>query len=185
MNTSKRDLLAATLTLLGAGCASVPMATPQQDQEAKQFKVSPDRANVYVYRNESIGAAVKFDLLVDAIPLGTTAAKTFFVVPLAPGTHTLTSKAENTIDLPVQVEAGKNYFFWQEVKLGLLMARTSLNPVDEATGRAGVLECKLAQSASQALEAKPGCTQASDCKGSRACVEGTCVEPKPAGVPSS
>lgn len=43
------------------------------------------------------------------------------------------------------MQAGKNYFVWQEVKMGLWMARSALQTVDEATGRKGVAECKRIQ----------------------------------------
>ncbi len=41
---------------LVSGCASVPMATPEQDAAARNFAVKPDMANIYVYRNETMGA---------------------------------------------------------------------------------------------------------------------------------
>jgi hypothetical protein len=63
------------------------------------------------------------------------------VVP--PGEHKLITKAENDAILPLMVVAGRNYFVWQEVKMGLLAARANLQLVDEATGRKGVEECKL------------------------------------------
>ena len=35
----------------------------------------------------------------------------------------------------VTAEAGKNYFVWQEVKVGFIKARNSLQVVDDQTGR--------------------------------------------------
>ena len=130
-------------TALVTGCASVPMASPEHDARAKAFSVKPDKANLYIYRNEAFGAAVKIDVALNGKPIGETAAKTYFVLEVAPGKHTLTSKAENTEVLDVSTEPGKNYFIWQEVKLGLLFARNKLQLVDEATGKAGVAECNL------------------------------------------
>ena len=37
---------------------------------------------------------------------------------------------------------GKAYYIWQEVKMGMWMARTLVQEVDEETGRKGVGECK-------------------------------------------
>ena len=51
-----------------------------------------------------------------------------------------------TLALTLDVEQGKQYFIWQEVKMGLLYARNLLQEVDESVGRAGVLECKMIQS---------------------------------------
>jgi hypothetical protein len=40
----------------------------------------------------------------------------------------------------------KNYFVWQEVKMGMFAPRSLLQLVDEGKGRAGVSECKLIES---------------------------------------
>ena len=42
--------------------------------------------------------------------------------------------------------AGKSYYVWQEVKMGMWMARSQLQEVDEQTGRKGVAECKRTHS---------------------------------------
>jgi hypothetical protein len=40
----------------------------------------------------------------------------------------------------------KNYFVWQQVKMGMFAARSLLQIVDEGRGRARVSECKLIES---------------------------------------
>jgi len=134
-------LLASTVFV--TGCASVPMASGERDEQTKTFSVKPDKANIYVYRNESMGAAVKMDVDFDGKPIGQTVAKSYFALEVAPGKHTLISKAENDSVLDVAAEAGKNYFIWQEVKMGLLYARNKLQLVDDATGKTGVSDCRL------------------------------------------
>ena len=129
--------------VLASGCASVPMASPERDSAAKSFSVKPGKANIYVYRNESMGAAIKFTLALDGKLVGSTASKTYVLLEVDPGKHTLISKAENDSVLAVTAASGRNYFVWQEVKMGMLSARSSLQLVDEATGKAGVAECKL------------------------------------------
>lgn len=126
-----------------AGCASVPTASVERDAQAKSFSVKPDKASVYVYRNESMGGAVKMAVEVDGQKIGETAAKTYMMLDVAPGKHKLVSKSENDSVLELQAEAGKNYFVWQEVKMGVLYARSKLQLVDDATGRAGVGECSM------------------------------------------
>lgn len=132
----------AYLALL-TGCASVPMASPELDSKAKSFNVAPGKSNIYIYRNENFGAAMKLAVVVDGKALGQTAAKTYFAVEVEPGKHTVVSMAENTSNLDLVTEVGKNYFVWQEVKMGVLSARSKLQLVDEATGKAAVGECKL------------------------------------------
>jgi len=126
-----------------AGCASVPMASPDADKAAKQFMPPPGKANLYVYRNESMGAAIKMGVYVDEKPIGQTASKTYFQIPLAPGKHKVRGHAETNSEVEVDAQAGKNYFVWQEVKMGAMSARNKLQIVDEATGKKGVNECKL------------------------------------------
>lgn len=127
-----------------SGCASVPTADPAADSAAKTFAApAPGKAGVYVYRNESMGAAVKMDVFIDGRHLGETAAKTYFYAEVDPGIREVKGKAENESAQRFEAVAGRLYYFWQEVKMGVMFARNELKMVDEATGKAGVLESKL------------------------------------------
>jgi hypothetical protein len=138
-----RALLLAVSAVLASACASVPMATLEADQAAKQFRPPSGMVGVYVYRNESMGGAVRMSVTLDGYLLGDTAAKTFLYTPVAPGRHLLVSKTENDSELVFEATAGANAFVWQEVKMGILSARSQLTLMDDAAGKAGVLECKL------------------------------------------
>ena len=135
-------ICAISLTLFG--CASVPMGDAAKDAELKSFTARPGMAGLYIYRNENFGGAIRMDVEVDGKPVGQTAAKTYFYKEVAPGKHTVTSKSENTDTIEVETVAGKLYYIWQEVKMGLLYARTKLSLVSEEEGRKGVLESSLA-----------------------------------------
>lgn len=136
-----------TITVLGAtlltGCASVKMASPNDDAKAKTFATNSNQANLYIYRNESMGGAVRMAVEMDGKEIGKTASKTYLVTSVSPGKHTLISKAENDSSLDLNAEAGKNYYVWQEVKMGLLSARSKLQLVDATQGQAGVKESQL------------------------------------------
>ena len=141
-----KNIVVASVLVASAivsGCASVPMANPERDTQAKTFSVKPNKANIYIYRNESMGAAIKMPVAVDGKLVGDTAAKTYLLVEVNPGAHKIVSKTENDSTLDVNAEANKNYFVWQEVKMGGFSARSQLQLVDEATGKAAVNECKL------------------------------------------
>lgn len=147
MKTGRRTLFLAllfTASLLG-GCASVPMAPLDDDARAKTFSVREGRSNIYVYRDESFGGAILMTVALDGRVAGQTGPKTYFLFEVEPGTHEVSSIAENTSVLKLSTEAGKAYYVWQEVKMGVWMARTQLQQVDETTGRKGVAECKRAQ----------------------------------------
>jgi hypothetical protein len=145
MISARRALTTAALLLLAA-CATVPKASPERDLSAKQFAAPPKgKAALYVFRNESMGGAVKMSLQLDGAPLGETGAKTFHWVTIAPGKHTLMGKAENESAIDFTAKAGENVFVWQEVKMGLFSARNRLQLVDDERGHAGVAECELAE----------------------------------------
>jgi len=133
-------------TAFGAtGCASVPMASPEADKAAKAFTVDSSKANLYIYRSESFGAAIKMPVLLDNAGIGSTAAKTYIFRQVDPGQHIIISNTENTATLTVDAKAGQNHFVWQEVKMGAFSAGSALHLVDEAKGKAEVAKCKLVQ----------------------------------------
>ena len=128
-----------------AGCASVPMASITEDAAAKTFAVPPGKSSIYVYRNETFGAGVPMTVALNGKVAGQTGAQTYFVFQVDPGAHEVSSISENTAVLRLTTEPGKPYFVWQEVKMGLWMARSQLQQVSDDVGRKGVAECKLAQ----------------------------------------
>jgi hypothetical protein len=131
------------LALIATGCAKIPMASMEADSSAKSFRTEPGKANVYIYRNETFGAAVKMSVLIDNVWVGDTAAKTYILRQVEPGPHTIVSKAEKDAFLTLDTKAGANYFVWQEIKMGAFAARSQLHLVDESRGMAGVAACKL------------------------------------------
>ncbi|OGA72106.1 MAG: hypothetical protein A3F77_01890 [Betaproteobacteria bacterium RIFCSPLOWO2_12_FULL_67_28] len=148
---SVQDRLLSTFVLLAAllaaGCASVPMASLEDDTRAKTHAVRPDKSNIYVYRNETLGGAISMTVTLNGRVAGQSGPQTYFMFEVDPGTYELSSIAENTSALKLTTAPGRAYYLWQEAKMGMWMARTLLQQVDEDTGRKGVAECKRAQSA--------------------------------------
>ncbi len=124
MKTNIINLCVCLVLSLAAGCATVPMATQDLDLEAKSFLAPPDMANIYIYRNEMFGGAVKMTVLVDDQFAGDTASKTYILKTVEPGAHTIISKSENDATLFLDVVAGQNYYVWQEVKMGQVVVNT-------------------------------------------------------------
>ncbi len=131
------------LVTLFSGCASVSLAPPQADQQAKQFIADKDKSNIYVYRNESLGAAVSMPVALNGQIVGKTGAHSYLKLSTEPGSNVVTSEAENSSQITLNTEAGHNYFVWQEVKMGIVSARSKLQLVSEEEGKKGVLESKL------------------------------------------
>jgi hypothetical protein len=125
------------------GCATVPLATKDLDAKAKKFTPKPDRSIIYVYRNEIFGGAILMTVAFDGKIVGRTGPKTYFMWEVPPGNHRISSHTENVAELKLKTEAGKVYYVWQAVQMGMWMARSNLTLVDEATGKKGVQDCKL------------------------------------------
>lgn len=136
------------LCILISGCASTPtnFASTEQDRGAKEFSPPIGRASLYIYRNENFGSLVQMPVTLNNKNLGETGGKTYFKINLPPGNYTISGQAENLSIAEITTEAGKNYFVWQEVKMGVWKARNQLKQVSESIGRSGVLESKLLSS---------------------------------------
>ena len=144
--STKRALALIALAALPLiGCATVPMASAEEDLRVKKLVPPVDAALIYLYRNESFGAGVHMDVLMDGWAAGQTVANTYMVWQVRPGVHMVTSKAENDTSIGVDTVAGHRYFIWQEVKMGVMYARSRLQLVSDAEGLKGVNECKLVQ----------------------------------------
>ena len=139
-------ILAASLVALG-GCASVPMATHEQDAESKTFPVPPaDKAGVYVYRNSFLGKSLKKTVSVDGISIGKLANETYFYKIIAPGKHTLSTESEfGDNSIVFQADSGKNYFARQYMKMGVLIGGSGIEMVSEDQGKKEVLDSNEAQ----------------------------------------
>jgi hypothetical protein len=120
------------------------MGDPHKDAALKEFKAPQEKAGVYVYRNEMMGGAIRMDVLIDGIQIGSTAPNTYLYKEVEPGKHTITSKAENSDSVEIDAKPGMIAFVWQEVKMGILYARTKLHLVGDIEGKKGVQETKLA-----------------------------------------
>lgn len=139
--------LLLAMVVLVTGCASVPMASLEDDSQGKRFAAKADKSSIYVFRNESFGGAISMTVSLNGKVAGQTGPQTYFLWEVDPGSHEIASHTENVSTLKLTTEAGKAYYVWQEVKMGAFMARSLLQQVDEEIGRKGVLECKRAQSA--------------------------------------
>lgn len=140
-------LFIAALTLVG--CAQVPRASMTEEAKAKQFVPQAETASLYIFRDEVIGSAITMPVNLNNQNIGHTGPKSFFYLNVAPGRYTIESVAETTTSFSIDVEAAKNYFVWQEMKMGLMSARSQLSLTDEARGRQGVQGSKM-------IAVKPG-----------------------------
>lgn len=139
-----KTTLALILGIAISGCASVPMGTSARDAELKTFKVSPDKAAIYIYRNEFMGKAATMDVAIDGKTIGQTASKTYLYIELPPGLHIIRSTAEDIDTIHIDIKAGTLTYVWQEVKVAAFYVGSKLHLVSPEEGRKGVLESRLA-----------------------------------------
>jgi len=126
-----------------SGCASVPNASSKQDHQAKLFKTHPQKSNLYIYRGHAQGASIEMPLEINGWHVATNLGQTYLKLQVTPGKHRIISRADNTERLVLATQKNKNYFIFQDVKIGSSGAITSLNLVGESVGQAGVNECEM------------------------------------------
>ena len=146
-NMYKNILLLLIGTLVFTGCASVPMESPEKSAKLKRFSPPPaDKAGLYIYRDSVMGGALKKDVWVNGECVGETAPKIFFYKQVEAGKeHKVSTESEfSPNDLLVFVEAGKNYFIKQYIKMGLFVGGANLELVSEEEGRKDVSSLDMA-----------------------------------------
>jgi hypothetical protein len=133
--------------LLLFGCASVKMASKEEDTALKKFELpSAGKAGLYIFRNSFTGQSLYKDVYVDSIFIGETANGVYFYLEILPGTHTISTESEfgeNSVSF--EAEGGKNYFAEQYVKMGVFVGGAGIEMVDESVGMQQVLDCELAE----------------------------------------
>lgn len=144
----KKLAFGVVILALLTGCATVKMEDQAASQQAKQFpQPSAGQAGLYVYRDSAFGAALKKDIWVDGKCLGESAPNVFFFTEVAPGQRKVSTESEfSPNDLALMVEAGKNYFVRQFIKMGLFVGGAGLETVPEEQGKAAVSKLELAAS---------------------------------------
>ncbi len=139
--------LALAATLLITGCASVDMASPEVSEKAKRFETPGEgKAGVYIYRNSLIGKHLKKDLWIDGKCIGESAPNIFFYTQVKGGEkHRIETESEFSPNaLELMLEAGKNYFFRQFIKLGAFVGGADLEQVSEEKGKADIADLEMA-----------------------------------------
>lgn len=141
MNARALLIIGAVLAL--GGCAQAPFASPENDALAKLLGPVPDKAVVYVFRNEAASAPWPIHVTLDQKDMGATAANTYFRWEVAPGRHILVSETENKAPLVLDTQAGRVYYVWQEISMGIFQPRSTLRTVDQATAEIALRDCYL------------------------------------------
>jgi hypothetical protein len=147
MSTKVLFCAAAISISLLSGCASVPMASKEQDAALKNFQAPPENnAGLYIYRNTFAGQGLKKTVSLDGSVIGETANKTYFYKLLTPGQHTLSTESEFSDNaITFHADAGKNYYVQQFIKMGVFVGGANLEVMSESEGEKEIMQCELAK----------------------------------------
>jgi hypothetical protein len=131
--------LCLVLVLLLTGCSAIPLAPPEEDQTAKEFRTLSNSGVIYIFRDQVfVGSAVATTLFVDGKLLGGINDHNFRTLEVAPGQHQLTATSNTGVvaSLPIEAKAGEFYFVratsWPRLML-----------VTPEEGKTQVRKCKL------------------------------------------
>lgn len=143
----KKIGMLVVVSILFAGCSSVPMVDADKNSTAKKFNPpSEGNSGLYIYRPSSFGGALKKDVWVNGKCIGETAPYVFFYEEVEGDTsHKVSTESEfSPNDLLIKVQSGMNYFIRQYIKMGLFVGGAGLELVDEKQGKKDVSELNMA-----------------------------------------
>ncbi len=144
-----KKLILISSIILAGGCATpFPLsqyASDKEDIQAKEFQVpSNNTANLYVYRDKSVGPFYGAKIFIDNKEIATTHGKTYFVVNVSPGEHFIESYTEEkSIKKNFNVLPNSNNYIKIDPNVDGFGVTMNIIISDEKTGKSGVLQSKL------------------------------------------
>ena len=126
--------LAVCVAIFLAGCAT-PLATPEQDAQARLLHPAPDKAVIYLLRDQGDLYVTEVNVGLDGKVVGTTWPNTFYRWEVPAGPHILVSFTEPPAVLTLETEPGGVYYVWQDINIGRLREPSRLQTVDAITAR--------------------------------------------------
>lgn len=125
---------ALILSLVLAGCAPLPLA-PADVQARKMEPAPPDKAVIYVVRDNPDHNWVPATLTLGDSHMITTHPGTYYRWEVAPGRHEIAGFAADNGTITVQADAGRTYYVQQWTTPWLTYAMSFFRPVSEAQAR--------------------------------------------------
>jgi hypothetical protein len=140
-------LLSVLMIWLCSACASVPLAPPELDAAAKEFRPRPEKAIIYIVRPGAFtGAAINITPVFDQKILGALKGGTYAVVEVEPGPHQVALfGGENMGAVNLQAEAGRLYFVRVQPGMGIWASQVLVEQLSEEQGKEFVRVGRRAQ----------------------------------------
>jgi hypothetical protein len=137
------SLASCVAALFLIGCASATQFVPMPDL-AKKVE-DPAKGRIYVMRPSGLGGAVGMDVSDGGILIGSTGPGKFLCWEREPGDVIVSSASENTSRVSLPVRAGSVHYVLQNIRMGIWIARTDLEVLDEEQGPKELQHCKPAK----------------------------------------
>jgi len=97
------------------GCTTIPYASPEEKEKALSLETSPDKATLFTIRGEKDGMSIHGLPFKVAGKEFSTIGNSFSKFTVSPGETVIETDMHQLIgsddELPINLEAGKNYFF--------------------------------------------------------------------------
>ncbi len=148
---SLRVSLSLPLLLAATACANVPLATSQQDAEAKSF-APPAQNNgaLYVYRSGLMGFARPIDVSVAGGVNAELASNTYLRLEGPPGPVDLACKVgDKQGGQQITIEPGRTRYVEVSMKVGLMLPGCDVVEVPPDQGQAAVRNARRVTSQGQ------------------------------------
>ncbi len=111
-------------------CTPGHMVIKDTKLDVRGVKPEPGKSAVVVARTTSFGGAVSFETFLDRQMIGVTKGKSYFVnTKVSPGVHYLIAKTESFESAKIDFKPDRVYFIQQTPRMGIWMARVTLEPV--------------------------------------------------------
>jgi len=130
----KKLISVFSLVFLLSGCASTTQfVKAPSDKNTDENMNNETMTQIYVLRPSSFGSAMTYKIYQGETFIGELGPKSYlsWVVDPLEGEVSIISKAENYDMLKLVPKAGSTYYIKQKVKMGLVMARTKLEWMNE------------------------------------------------------
>ncbi|WP_350601467.1 hypothetical protein [Pseudomonas sp. 65/3-MNA-CIBAN-0223] len=133
---------------IASGCSSIPLASKEVEQRAKQFDPEDGKAILYIVQDGGYASGMAlFQVSVDGQPQGSLSGRTFHRVVVNPGVHTIfATSPENEDGVKVDAPVGGLVFVsvpsiagWKFMRVG------GMRQLSELEGKASVLDANLAR----------------------------------------
>lgn len=113
----------------------VSEATPEQRMQALSFAPDPNKAALYIFRNQFVGRAVGVNVIIDGRDVAQIKSPRFTRILLSPGTHRVSgfvatnARPADTAGLELVASAGEIYIAKCEVEAQMIGATIKFTPV--------------------------------------------------------